>query len=71
MARLSEDYEPGVEHKESWSYFNIEEQGVLVDEWFVAHHTEDPANDHGLASTAAVNDSRYPYIRDHIHRGVN
>jgi hypothetical protein len=82
---ISQDYEPGVEHKEDWDWFGLEEQGTIVEQWFVDHYrgpgyvdpvtgaagtaTADTA--FGLASAGALNDQSFRYIKDHIRSGRN
>ncbi len=84
-ARLSEDYEPGVEHREPWDWFGLEEQGTIVERWFLAHYrgpgyvdpvsgaagkaTADTA--YGLMTAAAQKDQSFRYIRDNIRTGRN
>ena len=79
MAKISEDYDEGVEHKEDWDWFGLEEQADIVEKWFLDHYrgpgsaspTAGPNTAFGLASDAALNDQAFPYIRDHIRTGRN
>ena len=82
---ISQDYQPGIEHKEDWDWFGLEEQGAIVEQWFLTYYrgpgyvdpithlpgaaTADTA--YGLASSGALNDQAFRYIRDHIRTGRN
>lgn len=56
-----------------FSSYNLEQQGSIVEDWFGRHYTPDiPANDRGLQSAAATDDTTdelWRYIRDNIRSG--
>ena len=80
VARIADDYDEGVEHKEDWDWFGLEEQGHLVEKWFLDHYrgpgyasgaTAAADTAFGLASPAALQDQSFRYIRDNIRPGRN
>jgi hypothetical protein len=73
LARLSEPlgnnpykYELG----KPWGDYNVEQQGNIVSDWFVRHfNRNNPADNHGLDSPAAIRDPAYRYINGYIRIG--
>jgi hypothetical protein len=78
-AKISDDYDEGVEHKEDWDWFGLEEQGDIVEKWFLDFYrgpgstnpTAGADTAYGLNSAAAMADQSFRYIRDHIRTGRN
>jgi len=47
----------------------MEQQATLIEEWFAEHYRTAQANDHNLASAAAMNDARFRYVAGNIRTG--
>ena len=78
-ARIRDDYHPGEVLDEPWDWFGLEEQGSIVEHWFIENYngpgsvpnTGTAADDFGLASPRAVGHTASRFIIENIRTGRN
>jgi len=60
-------YDPGKDFTKKWSSFNLEQQGTVVDSWFMDSKQRDAYGLNGGGMSES--DARFHYVRDNIRTG--